>query len=119
LYVVCSFTPAIERVKILDDGASGERETFVSFDKIVPDGVAIDIEANLLVSCYAPNAILKIAPDRSVTTLIDDWEAHTLCNPTNIAFGGKNMDKLFVANLGRWHISVLDPGIKGLSLPCH
>jgi sugar lactone lactonase YvrE len=119
LYVVCSFAPAIERVRILDDGTSGEREIFVSLDKIVPDGIAFDNEANLLVSCYAPNAILKIAADRSVTTLIDDWEAHTLCNPTNIAFGGKNMDRLFVANLGRWHISVLNPGLKGLSLPCH
>jgi sugar lactone lactonase YvrE len=119
LYVVCSFAPSIERIRILDDGTSGERETFVRFDKIVPDGIAFDDEANLLVSCYAPNTILKITPDRSVTTLIDDWEAHTLCNPTNIAFGGKSMDKLFVANLGRWHISVLHPGVKGLSLPCH
>jgi gluconolactonase len=119
LYAVNTFAPSIERIFILDDGSSGGRETFVSFDKIVPDGIAFDREANLLVGCYAPNAILKIAPDRSVTTLIDDWEAHTLCNPTNIAFGGKDMDRLFVANLGRWHISVLDPGIKGLPLPCH
>ena len=119
LYVVNSFAPSIERVSILKDGAAGEREVFVNFHKVVPDGIAFDDKNNLLVSCYTPNAILKISPDRSISTLVDDWESHTLCNPTNIAFGGKNMEKLFVANLGRWHISVLEPGIKGLRLPGH
>jgi gluconolactonase len=119
LYVVNTFAPSIERIFISEDGSPGRRETFASFDKIVPDGIVFDQEGNLLVGCYAPNAILKIAPDRTVTTLAYDWEAHTLCNPTNIAFGGKDMNKLFVANLGRWHISVLDPGTRGLPLPCH
>jgi gluconolactonase len=119
LYVVCSFSPSVERIPVLDKGMAGERETFVTFDKIVPDGIALDAQGNLLVSCYAPNAILKISPDRSMTTLVDDWEAHTLCNPTNIAFGGPHFDKLYVANLGRWHISVFDPKVKGLPLSCH
>jgi gluconolactonase len=119
LYVVNSFAPSIERVSILKDGTAGEREVFVNFHKVVPDGIAFDDKNNLLVSCYTPNAILKISPDRSISTLVDDWESHTLCNPTNIAFGGKNMEKLFVANLGRWHISVLEPGIKGLRLSGH
>jgi gluconolactonase len=119
LYVVCTFSPAIERIAVSVDGAAGEREAFVTFDKIVPDGIALDTQGNLLVSCYAPNAILRISPDRIITTLVDDWEAHTLCNPTNIAFGGAQFEKLYVANLGRWHISVFDPKIKGLPLTCH
>lgn len=119
LYVVCTFSPAIERIAVSVNGLAGERETFAAFDKIVPDGIAVDTQGNLLVSCYAPNAILRISPDRSVTTLVDDWEAHTLCNPTNIAFGGPEFDKLYVSNLGRWHISVFDPEIRGLPLICH
>ncbi len=119
IYVVCTFAPSIERVEILPDGSPGRREVFVSFDKIVPDGLAFDARGNLLVSCYAPNKIVSVSPDGVVSELIDDWEAHTLCNPTNIAFGGKSFDELFIANLGRWHIASIKPGIQGLHLPCH
>ncbi len=119
VYVVCSFLPGIERVEICVDGSSGKREVFATLPESVPDGVAFDIEGNLYVSCYAPNRIYKITPDRSVTIVADDWEAHTLSNPTNIAFGGAHFNELFVANIGRWHIGRITIGIKGLKLVCH
>lgn len=115
LYVVCSFSPSIERVRI-ENGQAKEREVFATLPESVPDGLAFDVEGNLYVSCYAPNKIYMIKPDRSVITIVDDWEAHTLSNPTNIAFGGSHFDQLFTANLGRWHISKIDLGIKGLKL---
>lgn len=119
IYVVCTFSPSIERVQIKQDGSAGEREVFITFHEIVPDGIAFDGHGNLLVSCYAPNKILVVSPDRTVDVLIEDWEAHTLCCPTNIAFGGKSFDELYVANLGRWHISSINLGVKGLPLVCH
>ena len=119
LYIVCSFMPGIERVRINADGSPGEREVYCTLPKSVPDGCAFDAAGNLYVSCYAPNTIYKITPDRTNTILIDDWEAHTLSNPTNIAFGGENMDQLFTANLGRWHITQMDLGVKGLKLASH
>jgi len=42
-----------------------------------------------------------------------------LSNPTNIAFGGPKLDQLFAANLGRWHITKIDAGVKGLALASH
>lgn len=119
IYVVCSFLPGIERVAIQPDGSAGKCEVFVTLPESVPDGVAFDAEGNLYVSCYAPNKIYKIDRNRSVTVLVDDWEAHTLSNPTNIAFGGDKFDQLFVANIGRWHISKIDLGVIGLKLVCH
>lgn len=119
LYVVVSFTPGIERTAINVDGSAGEREVYCTLPESVPDGCALDAEGNLYVSCYAPNKIYKIAPDRTATVFIDDWEAHTLSNPTNIAFGGDNLDQMFTANLGRWHITKIDAGIKGLLLVSH
>ena len=119
LYVVVSFEPGIERIAINDDGSAGDREVYCTLPETVPDGCALDVEENLYVSCYAPNKIYKIAPDRTTSVLIEDWEAHTLSNPTNIAFGGENLDQLFASNLGRWHITKIDAGIKGLPLASH
>lgn len=119
LYVVCSFLPGIERIRIEADGSAGKREIFATLPDTVPDGIAFDSEGALFVSCYAPNRIYRIKPDGNIETLIDDWEAHTLCNPTNIAFGGDEFDSLFFANLGRWHIGVIRPGVRGLKLACH
>ena len=119
LYVVCSFLPGVERIRINSDGTAGEREVFVTLPETVPDGVAFDNTGMLYVSCYAPNRIYRVSPNQEVTVFIDDWEAHTLANPTNVAFGGPNFDQLFTANLGRWHITRIDAGIKGLKLPCH
>ncbi len=119
LCTVVSFTPGIERIMIDDDGTAGNREMYCTLPESVPDGCAFDADGNLYVSCYAPNKIYKIEPDRTATVLIEDWEAHTLSNPTNIAFGGPNLDQLFTANLGRWHITKIDAGIKGLALVSH
>lgn len=119
LYIATSFLPGVERIAIQADGSAGERSLVCTLPETVPDGLAFDADGNLYVSCYAPNKIFKVTPGGEVTVLIDDWEAHMISNPTNIAFGGKNLDQLFVANLGRWHITKIEAGIKGLALPSH
>ncbi len=119
LYVVCSFESSVRRFPILKNGQAGDAELFVTIPKTIPDGIAFDSRGNLYVSCYSPNQIYKVSPNRKLSLLIDDWEAHTLSNPTNIAFMGQNFDKLLVANIGRWHISLVDLGTKGQKLVCH
>ena len=119
LYVVCTWLPGVERIRIQKDGSAGTRETFCTLPKTCPDGIAFDAEMNLYIGCYTPNSIYKVTPLREVSLLIDDWEAHTLSNPTNLAFGGENFDELFTANLGRWHISKISVQTKGLPLACH
>lgn len=118
LYVVCTWLPGVERIKINADGSAGERSVFVIIPETCPDGIAFDSEENLYISCYAPNKIYKVSKQQEIGILTDDWEAHTLSNPTNIAFGGKDMKQLFAANLGRWHISQMEMGIAGLPLAC-
>jgi len=119
LYIVSSWLPGVERVKINPDGTAGERSVYCTLPETVPDGIAFDDEENLLVSCYTPNKIFRITKDRTATVLFEDWEAHTLSNPTNTAFGGENFDQLFVSNLGRWHILKIDYGKKGMPLASH
>ncbi len=119
LYVVCTWLPGVERIAINEDGSAGEREVFCVLPETCPDGIAFDAEENLYVGCYAPSRIYKVNTNKEVEILVDDWEAHTISNPTNLAFGGKKFNELFIANLGRWHISKINPDVKGLKLVCH
>ena len=119
LYVACTWLPGVERIQIQKDGSAGEREVALTLPNTCPDGIAFDADGNLYIACYTPNAIYKVDKEGDVSTLIHDWEAHTVCNPTNIAFGGKHFDELFIAGLGRWHIGKIKMNTKGLPLPCH
>ena len=119
LYVVCTWLPGVERIAINEDGTAGSREVFCILPETCPDGIAFDAEENLYVGCYAPSRIYKVNKNKTVTILVDDWEAHTISNPTNLAFGGKNFNELFTANLGRWHVSKINLDVKGLKLACH
>ncbi|RYZ54186.1 MAG: SMP-30/gluconolactonase/LRE family protein [Chitinophagaceae bacterium] len=114
LYVACTFLPGIEQVTINEDGSAGERSVLLHLPQTCPDGLALDREGNLYIACYAPNAIYRLSPDGELITVIHDWEAHTICNPTNIAFGGKHHQQLYIANLGRWHIARIDMDSPGL-----
>ena len=119
LYVACTWLPGVERIAINADGSAGRREVFITLPQTCPDGLAFDANGNLYVTCYAPNRIYTVSPDKQISMLIDDWESHTICNPTNIAFGGDRFSELYIASLGRWHINKLSLGIEGLKLPCH
>lgn len=119
LYVVSSFHPGVDRIEILQDGSAGKRERFIDLPKTVPDGLAFDTAGNLYISCYTPCRIYRATPAGAVEIFMDDWKAHTLSNPTNIAFGGPLFDQLFTANLGRWHLTRIDVGLKGAPLASH
>ncbi|MBG9377344.1 SMP-30/gluconolactonase/LRE family protein [Panacibacter sp. DH6] len=113
LYVVCTWLPGIERIAVNPDGTAGERTVVVTIPGTCPDGIAFDKAGNLYISCYAPNTIYRYTTDGILETFVHDWEAHTLSNPTNIAFDG---NVLYSANLGRWHISKMMADIDGLPL---
>ncbi|MCB9263979.1 MAG: SMP-30/gluconolactonase/LRE family protein [Lewinellaceae bacterium] len=68
-------------------------------------GGLFDAEGNLYVTCYSPSKIFRVSREGAVSLLTYDWDGHTLSNPTNIAFGGPELDQLFTSNLGRWHIT--------------
>lgn len=119
VYVCCSWLPGVERIEIRPDGSPGKRSVYAKIPKCIPDGLTFDARGNLYVTCYTPARIYKVTPKKQVSIFIDDWEAHTLSNPTNIAFGGKKFDSLFAANIGRWHITKMDIKTRGLPLACH
>lgn len=60
-----------------------------------PDGMTIDADGNLWVACYEGSRVLKINPKTG--TLLDTISLPTP-NITSVAFGGKNLDELYVTS---------------------
>jgi gluconolactonase len=80
----------------------------VTLPDVLPDGLAFDVAGNLYVACYEQSQVLRVTPDGAVETVAADPEAHALCHPTNLAFGGETR---FAANLGRSHVTEIEIGI--------
>ena len=105
LYVVESDAPCVSYVPIEADGSASSKRIVIEEVRNVPDGLAFAPHGSLFISCYEPSRIYRWREDRGLEVLIEDLAATTLAHPTNIAFKG---DKLYTANLGRWHITEID-----------
>ncbi len=116
LYVVCTWLPGVERIEINDDGSAGKREVYCTLPRTCPDGIAFDKSGNLYISCYTPNHIYSVNKQQEIHLLVEDWEAHTLCNPTNIAFSIIGSSYLYATSLGRWNMSRMPMDVEGLAL---
>jgi sugar lactone lactonase YvrE len=114
LYVVETFRHAVSVIDVEDDGSAGAKRDFVTLPGAYPDGLAVAEDGSVLVGCYQPSQILRVRPDGEVEVVGEDVSAHLLAHPTNIAFQG---DALLAANLGRWHITKLELGLRGVPLP--
>jgi gluconolactonase len=112
LWLVESFAPTVNRI----DLATGGVEEIARLDGTVPDGVAFTTDGGLVVSCYRPDRIVHLAPDGSLDVLAEDPQGTMLAAPTNVVFVGEKRDRLVSANLGRWHLTLLDVGLHGAPL---
>ena len=114
LFVVESDTDSILRYEIGEGGILSGPELYFGNVGRFPDGLALDIEDNLYVCCYASDEIWRITPTRQLSLLAHDRWGIRLGRPTNLAFGGRNADEIYVANLGRYTITRANVGISGL-----
>ena len=112
LYFVESNVPCVSRVAILPDGSAGSATRVVSDVANVPDGLAFAPDGSLFICCYEPSRIYWMRRAGELELLIEDPKATTIAHPTNIAL---KRDKMYTANLGRWHITEIDLSSLGLS----
>jgi gluconolactonase len=107
IHVVETFASRISAVEILPDGGAGAVRVVAEVGKgVLPDGIAFGPDGALYVGCYEPSRVLRVdVATGEVSTYLDDPTAHLLCHPTNVAWRG---DQLFTANLGRWHLTVIE-----------
>jgi gluconolactonase len=105
LYVAQSLKDNVLRIPILPDGQAGDAEVFADGLHRVPDGLAFDTDGNLYVTCYATHNMYRVSPEGDVALLAYDPMGTMLAALTNLALGPPESDEIYVANLGRWHIS--------------
>ncbi|MCY4085859.1 MAG: SMP-30/gluconolactonase/LRE family protein [Actinomycetia bacterium] len=116
IYVVESRRPLVSRIPILADGSAGAREIVTELRGCAPDGIALDVDGSLYVSCYSPNHIYRITPDGVVELLVEDPSGTMLSTPTNVVFAGDDLDRLVVANVSRFNLAITQLGVRGLPL---
>ena len=78
----------------------------------VPDGLAFAPDGSLFICCYEPSRIYWMRKEGELELLIEDRKATVLAHPTNIAL---KQNKMYTANLGRWHITEIDLSSLGLA----
>jgi sugar lactone lactonase YvrE len=111
LYVAESFLPG---VLVLRDGRVA---LYVDLPQTVPDGLALDREGGLLISCYQPNRILRVAPGGGdPQVVLEDWSGARLMTPTNTCFFGAELRTLAIASLGGWTVTAIDTPWQGQPL---
>jgi gluconolactonase len=113
LFMVESDSDSILKFEVGPNSRLRQPETYADQVGRLPDGLALDSVGNLYVCCYASDEIWRISPDRQKTLLADDRWGILLGRPTNLAFGGRNFDEIYVANLGRYTITRAKLEIRG------
>lgn len=116
LFMIESDSDAVFRYTIAKDGSVSAPQTYARDCGRFPDGLALDVDRNLYVCCYASDEIWRIAANGEKTLLAWDRWAIRLGSPTNMAFGGENHDEIFVANLARTTITRAKLGRRGQEL---
>ncbi|HKF92702.1 MAG TPA: hypothetical protein VKC52_14635 [Acidimicrobiia bacterium] len=111
-WIVENRAPTVNRL----DLETGELEEVTRLPGTVPDGVAFTAGGGVLVACYRPDRIVHIDAAGEADIVAEDSQGTLLGAPTNVAFAGTNRDRLVCANLGRWHLALVESELRGAPL---
>jgi gluconolactonase len=111
-YLIASGDPALWRIDLATETA----EVVARFPRAVPDGVALDVEGGIWVSCFQPNRVYRVDPSGEVAVVLDDWSGEEMLSPTNVAFAGPELKTLLLASLCGRTIKAVDVWVAGRPL---
>jgi sugar lactone lactonase YvrE len=99
MYHTDSALQVIYHFEISDDGEVGERSDFIRFGEGdgSPDGMTVDSDGNLWVAFWDGWCVRRISPEGKVLERIE----MPVQRPTSCAFGGPNLDRLYVTSARR------------------
>ncbi len=109
LWIIESAAPAVSAMAL--DGTELVRT--IELERCVPDGLAIDADGGLLISCYQPNQLWRWTHDGGLELIFDEWTGEMILSPTNVAFYGENLERLALASLCGHDIVTIAPAHAG------
>ena len=113
LWVAESLGPTVSRFDLRD--GSGP-ELLVTLHAHVVDGLAFTEGGGCLISNYRPDRIVHLDAVGHLQVVAQDPHGTLIAAPTNVCFVGERLDAVVSANLGRWHLTLLDLGLTGVPL---
>jgi len=124
LYVLNSTRATLIQIPVNPDGSPGTPGVFVgpTCELFAADGLALDVKGNVYAAANIQNKIVRIAPDRSITT-IAAAPADPLVFPSAIAFETSFglQQHIYITNFagagGTPGIVTMDVGVPGRPLP--
>lgn len=99
LYVIQSLPDNVLRLEIKPDGKVGKSSVYARYLQSVPDGMAFTESGDLLVVTGLHEIIYRVQPNGRMEIFLEDANAEKLVAPANPAFGGTNLDELYITNL--------------------
>lgn len=119
LFVAETDTNSIYRIQLLDGGTAAGPPERIATVAHAPDGLGLDIDGNLYVTCYGSHQLFRVTPRRELIMVAHDPTGIVLGAPTNLTFAGAEWRDIYVANLGRTTIvrsTVPRPGLPPVNL---
>jgi sugar lactone lactonase YvrE len=99
LYVIQSAVDNVLRLEIKPNGSLGRSSVYASNLDGLPDGMAFTESGDLLVVAGLHEIIYRVQSNRHMDIFLEDANAEKLIAPANPAFGGTNLDELYITNL--------------------
>ena len=99
LYVIQTLADDVLRLEIKPDGKLGKVRVYARYLDGSPDGMAFTESGELLVVTGLHEIIYRVKPNGMTDIFLEDKNAEKLMAPANPAFGGKNLDELYITNL--------------------
>lgn len=99
LYVIQSAVDNVLRVEIKPDGKLGKVSVHARNLDGLPDGMAFTENGDLLVVTGLHEIIYRVTTKGITEVFLEDKDAEKLIAPANPAFGGADLDELYITNL--------------------
>jgi gluconolactonase len=77
------------------------------------DGCAFDAEGGLWIALPAGNKVVRLRPDGEIETMLSDPTGKIINHPTNISWGGPDLDQLYLGSIVMRYIPTAKSPIPG------
>lgn len=142
LYAHETVARRLSRYRIAADAGLGERETVLEYGEgIFPDGMAFDAEGGLWITSVVSNRLLRLCPDGTLETILDESDPEvvrnveerfssgafgrsdmdagrrgSLGNLSSLAFGGADLRTVYLGSLFGTRVPTFRAGVAGFAL---